>query len=181
MLNFTLIDFDTLQNELGKKLAFQLLNNFYLTYQNFNNFLSIDNNDLYAYVHKLKGASGNLKIKKIFEYCLEIESTPKNEIQLEKLVSILNEVLQEISTNKEYFDVNNESISKDQLKKSIEELLVDIDEYNYIDEEKIEIILNSLKSHTDISDEEIEEFKLIFAQGDYSKLREITLKFQELI
>lgn len=181
MLNFTQIGFEALKEELGEKLTFQLLNNFLLTYENFNSSLNFDNKNLYAYIHKLKGAAGNLKINNIFKYCLEIENNPKDINELENLKSLLDEVLKEISKNKIYFDVNNNFLSKDDLKNAISELLVDIEDFNYIDDEKIDVIINSLKEHTSAQNSELEEFKLIFAQGDYSKLNDITKKFQKLI
>lgn len=180
MLNFTYINFENLKNELGEKSAVQLLDNFYYSYESFSEKLN-DNDEVKKYVHKLKGAAGNLKIDRIFNLCKEIESASDYSNLLIDLKGLLKNVLEEIKKNKQFFLINDSTLSYDGLKSAIDNLLVDIEEFNYIEDDDIEIIINSLIEHVKIENSLIAEFKTVFSQGDYDKLKQTVSKIKELI
>ena len=102
-LSNTHIDFEELLKRIGdKKLANELLEKFVNTYKNFGIDLkdSFESEEFNSNIHKLKGVSGNLALKALYNFCIEIEkeqiSNERNKIlnniinELEELVTIID-------------------------------------------------------------------------------------------
>tara|TARA_B100001063_G_scaffold183336_1_gene172914 strand:- start:3159 stop:6302 length:3144 start_codon:yes stop_codon:yes gene_type:complete len=92
------LDFEELLNRVGSsELANELLNEFINEYKNcINEFKSSLNNESFNNdIHKLKGVSGNLSLKVLYEICIKIEKETENE-KRSKLLDDLSVELDEV-------------------------------------------------------------------------------------
>ena len=93
------IDFDELLKRVGSKdLANDLLKKFASTYKDFAIELkdSLESEDFKSNIHKLKGVSGNLALKALYSFSIDIEKEKlsiKREELLDDLIDELNEVI----------------------------------------------------------------------------------------
>lgn len=89
------IDFNELLNRVGsEELANELLNTFVSSYHDYKNELrdSFESENFDKNIHKLKGVSGNLSLKVLYETSIEIE----NETNLDKRRTLLDKLLIEL-------------------------------------------------------------------------------------
>lgn len=130
-----------------------MLKNYRESYINFKDEVSkfnINSIEFKNYVHKLRGVSGNLQIKEIFQLTSKIEesSNPiENRQTLYTLTKRLYEILESIDKNIEIESGLN--LNQDEVVKEIESLIVDIDEFNFIHKDRIEVLAKSLKDRVD--------------------------------
>ena len=98
------LNFDELLHRIGNKnLAFELLNKFANTYNDYKKDLekSFNTEDFDKDIHKLKGVSGNLSLNALYSVCIEIEieeDIVKKRVILDKLLIELKEVIDLIKT-----------------------------------------------------------------------------------
>jgi len=161
------IDINKLLEELGETSTYSLLNKFLITYKDYKNHLRIDNEDLDKYIHKLKGSSGNLKINSVHELCIDF---PKNENKsevLDNLIKKIEDSFLEIKTILKDEKTNNEKLDPNKIGNALDELIFDLNEFNYIEDSRVKVILNSLDGI--ISNKIIDNLEKEFANGNYEK------------
>ncbi len=164
-----------LQSDIQK--IYILLENFRDNYKSFDkDTQNISQKELKKYIHKLKGISGNLQLDEIYELTLNIENLEAKDISnsLKKLSLKLNTINQEIQTKISPLLNKKDSILDEKEKIDlINSLINDIDEFNYIDSKRIEVLLKLL----DDKDTQIkEDIKNSFYKNNYDSLKELLKK-----
>ncbi len=141
-----------IDNDFDEDTILNILEVFKKQYENFNKEIKeINDDDFKSYIHKLKGSSGNLGLHSIYNLCLNIEIC-KNEDEKEKyLISLIEKM-------KELFEMIDEKLSninivdtydETEIELVVEELIYDLDNYNYVEEIRMKKLVNSLKNNYD--------------------------------
>lgn len=131
---------------------YRMYEKFYKEYKDIDQDLeSLKNSEkeYFEYLHKLKGVSGNLHIQEVFESSKKIYdnkelSFSNHLIEITKNIceNIENSILPILKSSQK--DIK--SLDLKELKKSIEKLIVDLKDYEYISSDKIGLLLNNLKT-----------------------------------
>ena len=174
-----IIDIDKLIHVLGEDVAYTMLNKFVVTHENYENSLKLTGEDLDKYIHKLKGSSGNLKMISLYELCVSYyENENKSEIvnKINKEIKITFDKINEILKNQKS---NNETVDSSELNILLDKFIIDLDEYNYIEDSKFKVIANSLRGV--VSDKMIGNLEKNFIKGDYDSLKTITETIRSLV
>lgn len=175
--SYTYINIQDLKDEIGfeESEIFNMLNVFYHEYNSSKNIfkdINVKSKDFKALVHKIKGTSANLKLQLINKLCLEIEK--QNEIDvLERLLSELTSAINNtcLEIKKEVLPhIEVKELNIDDLKKHIEELILDLNEYNFIDETRFTILTSSLKNK--VNQSFIDEIEKLIDESNNDKLVE---------
>lgn len=140
--------------------------------------LSDDKKSLHEYVHKLKGVSGNLKIKNVFDLSKKIHDESKFEY-----ISELIEQIQEVSADIEKYIlplVQNygeyKELSTDELNIRITTIIKSLEQYDYIEPSTISELLYAIKDLT--SNEKLDTIKNSFENGENEELIDILQQIQ---
>ncbi|MEN8718058.1 MAG: Hpt domain-containing protein [Sulfurovum sp.] len=174
-----IIDIDKLIHELSEDVAYTMLNKFIVTHKEYEDFLNLAGEDLDRYIHKLKGSSGNLKMISLYELCVSYyENQNKNEIvsKIKKEMPLTFDKINEILKNQKS---NNKTVDIIELNSLLDKLILDLDEYTYIEDSRFKLITNSLKGT--VSDKMIENLEKNFIKGDYDSLKNITETIRNLV
>jgi len=163
--------------------ALSLLKKYYNSYKNIHealNALANDRDGLRDYIHKLKGVSGNIGARKMYEYCRLIEEA--NPIEqptlMQELMQESSLVLQSIKLNiMEKVPQEQEHISEGELRESIEALIVDLQEDHFIQNDRIESFVHSLKDR--VEPMMLTQIEKHFASYDYKSLLGILRTIEE--
>ena len=123
-----------------------------------------------TFIHKLKGASGNLKIDSLYNLCLDIEKNNFDNKLLEILESQLQHILYEIDNKISPLIIKqeNELITED-IFVFIDKIIEKLDNYELIEEDVIEQFIYSLKKNH-ISEEKIDDIFTLFSSNETERL-----------
>ncbi|MDD2698877.1 MAG: PAS domain S-box protein [Arcobacteraceae bacterium] len=172
------IDIESLFNDLQTDVQ-----TIYTTYEKFNqkyqDTLSIfnlpyDGVEFKEYIHKLKGVSGNLRIKKVYILANKINARDFTHNDVEQLKRELEKVCRDIETiiSPLVEHQTMEPISSSQLDNMIQKVILDVEEYNYIAQGEIELFLDTLRTNG-IKDETIDLLKDSFSTLKREKLKQL--------
>jgi polar amino acid transport system substrate-binding protein len=173
------VDTKELSNYLNDSVAILMLESFYSQFGEFeSNIGDISSTSFDKQIHSLKGASGNLKMRKIYTLTSQIESSSDKNIIKPLLDELLENLADTIYDIKEYIlpiiqkdtTTSKPLLAKDTLISNIDTLIVDIDEHNYIDLERINRVCKDIYQYSD--EETAKEIKSLFITNNINKLKE---------
>ena len=180
------IDLDELLNKLSgdKDLVSQLLLNFTEQYKEFEEELDeskIGTQEYKEFIHTLKGVSGNLSIKEVYDICSTI-GTIDNIEKRKELNSNLNKKLNEVinNINVDILKRDNSSInhlSIEEVRVRLDEFILNIDQDYYMPIENIQKFIDQLRYY--VKDEEIEELSTFFDKLEYKNAKEKLLDIKD--
>ncbi|MDH4943780.1 PAS domain-containing protein [Sulfurimonas sp. C5] len=155
---------------IDKESIYRLYQNFYTTFSE--GVLLIDKlytNDLqafYAFIHKLKGASGNLQIDSIYKQCIEIEEMGTSIEGIKQFQQSLETILEEIATKILPLLTSSETLhlTKEGVIDKINTVVRKLANMQYIDQKEITTLLAALKAYID--EERIFELSKLFGSFD---------------
>ncbi|EJF06541.1 PAS domain S-box [Thiovulum sp. ES] len=160
-----------------RNLLFSLMKKFYYSYKDIEDLLENSRKDrtFPQLIHKLKGAMGSVKAKKVFEICVQIENEKVEDGEIiEELKQELNRIFVSIE-NKilETEDLENKTLKKvdSDLLSNISDIVVDLKEDNYIKSERIDNLLSDLKQS--VSGEVYSKIEENFSNYEYDILIEL--------
>jgi signal transduction histidine kinase/ABC-type nitrate/sulfonate/bicarbonate transport system substrate-binding protein/DNA-binding NarL/FixJ family response regulator len=175
------IDIDALLEFVSNRdSAYRLLVDFANIYQNFEDdleLLSISSNDFKEYIHRLKGSSGNLKILKVYKSTLEIENSQDISSKiavLGRLKSELSKAIYEIDNNIKPLISSKErkkEFSKDEVEAILDRFIYDLDNFNFLDSNRVFELKNALSSYVDSS--KLDKIERYFNDNLYEELTEL--------
>ena len=182
------IDINKINAFLGieEEVIFMMLLNFSKTYSVIKSDikgLDINSNELSSYIHKLKGASGNLQIEEIYNLSSYIEKNFSSEDKLAKideLIFKMQKIVVSINMNISPLIVKNKIIFEDdKLYKLMDHLVYDIENYNFIKKDRVFDIYYSLENRIEISllNDMIDNFD----RFDYENLKDNLEKIKSAI
>jgi len=153
-LEFDFFHFKELKDELDIKEEeiFILLDKFSQSYKNFEDKLSsekLDSKEFYAYIHKLKGSSANLKINSLYNLCVEIEESQDNkklEELKEKLTISLNQIIEKIEEQIIPL-IKKDFLDKEKLKSHILCLIDDIEDFRFINHNRYKTVFDNVDDY----------------------------------
>ncbi len=160
----------------------------YLLYKNFYNgyigevekIESLTSDEFKKFVHKLKGASGNLQINDLHNLCVEIENSNYTDDSQVELKRGLNRVCQNIENEIIPLIEELDSSSETPLAETLHILNNTIDKLEnmeYIAGNEIDNLTTSLKGR--VADEQIETIESLFSKGDDDSLQEFLEHLQK--
>lgn len=86
---------DYLVQEYGLDIAKELVTIFYNEYKDIESKITnLNDKDIDNFVHKLKGSSGSLGIKEIYELCVEFRNDLQNKTLLDKIILQTNNTVE---------------------------------------------------------------------------------------
>ena len=182
------IDINKINAFLGieEEVIFMMLLNFSKTYSVIKSDikgLDINSSELSSYIHKLKGASGNLQIEEIYNLSSYIEKNFSSEDKLAKideLIFKMQKIVVSINMNISPLIVKNKIIFEDdKLYKLMDHLVYDIENYNFIKKDRVFDIYYSLENRIEISllNDMIDNFD----RFDYENLKDNLEKIKSAI
>ncbi|MBN2825293.1 MAG: PAS domain S-box protein [Campylobacterales bacterium] len=153
------VDMVTLQHQLQieRHDLYRLYENFYSHYYpQLHTFENLQSKELKAFVHKLKGSSGNLKIKPLYELCEEIEHSGITSVSIELLQMRLEEMLQAIQREilPQIESVSSLQKSRDEVKVMLDEIVTKLENAHYLSRNTIVALSNNLQGVIDKDDNE---------------------------
>jgi len=113
-----------------------------------NTFENVDDNSIEfkELIHKIKGASGNLKITKLFELAKKINLGDYTNEDVIQIKSTLDNICETINNKiSPLIEERKSFISKEDLNQIINEMIDDIESSNFITQEKEDQLLNALR------------------------------------
>lgn len=176
------LDFKEIKKNLAleKNEILKILKKFSNTYINFRKEiedLNISSKEFLSLIHKLRGVSGNLQINSIYKLTSYIEENPNNKdikIKIKKLLEQLEIITKSIDfVVPSLLNKNKKIISKDEIIQALDSIIYDSENFNFIKKERIEELIDSLK--TNISLTLLSDLENSFENKDYDNL-ESTLK-----
>lgn len=182
------IDIKKIKAFLGieEDVIFKTLMNFSKTYFNIEKDIkALEESpiELISYIRKLRSASGSLQIDIIYNLCSFIEenSMADNiEDKINELISKMQEMTKSINVNISPFIAKNKLIEEDkELLILINSIIYDIENFNFINEDRISNIYNSLESRVEVQllDKMLENFE----NNDYESLENSLEKIKKEI
>jgi two-component system sensor histidine kinase/response regulator len=140
-----------------QELFISLMKKFKSNYQNIDEMLETlsSEKEFKSFIHKLKGASGSVKAKRVFEICVAIEKADSDQIDslVENLKGelklIFDSIQNKLLTLEDQENLDSNEISKSETKTILEDILEDLKMDNYIKSSRIEEALNIIKNMTD--------------------------------
>jgi PAS domain S-box-containing protein len=182
LINIDGIDIKSLCEDMSNDIneVYKLLTSFKDTYinqlQNFNS--NKNSKDFKEFIHKLKGVSGNLKMKDIFELCKKIEQE-NNEENINNLKQILKNTLKVLDKSLPQ-ESTKELISDSEFENIFNQLINDINDYKFINPEIVEKITNYFKSKIK-EHEDISKIETLFKQHNLDELKDILIRLKNLV
>jgi len=152
-----------------------ILKNFYNKYENYNEQLEEIKNDITQrkrYFHNLKGLSANLHMQNVSKYAAKLEQEDKlhsNNKNLKSLHGELDIILEEIKEkiiSKDH-NLQKQPLSKEELIQNIKQVLFAIEDFNLIEDEKVDLIVDNLELHFQ---KEFSDLKKIYYENEYDIL-----------
>ena len=150
------LNIKVLKDEIGFEDE-EVHNMMHLFYNEYNDFdgkfkdIKVGTPKFKALIHKLKGTSANLRIDTLNKICVKIESQEDSDKVTDlynNLKSILSEVCSEIEADiLPYIEIN--ILDSNELKEFIDTLIVDLNEYNFIEELRFKELIKSLENRLD--------------------------------
>ncbi len=138
----------------------------------------IKSNDFKKLIHKIKGSSSNLKLQEIYKLCLEIEKNNDIEQLVINLIICIENTCEEIDTKIKPL-VNPEIYKGEELLKHIDFIIKDLEEYNFINTSRTDILINSIK---DLYNQEfIDNLEKLFRESSNEKLIVILKDIKKLL
>ena len=179
------IDIKKIREFLGIKeeIIFKMLISFSNTYHDIENDIkNLDKNSIefISYIRKLRSASGSLQIDVVYDLCSFIEKNSKANNIKDKIIELIlkmEKITKSIKTNITPLIIKNKIIEEnEELLKSINSIIYDSENYNFINDERISNIYNSLENRIEISllDKMVDNFK----NNDYESLDNILEKIK---
>jgi len=169
------LNIKVLKDEIGFEDE-EVHNMMHLFYNEYNDFdgkfkdIKVGTPKFKALIHKLKGTSANLRIDTLNKICVKIESQEDSDKVTDlynNLKSILSEVCSEIEADiLPYIEIN--ILDSNELKEFIDTLIVDLNEYNFIEELRFKELIKSLENRLDSN--EINELIELIDSLDNEKL-----------
>lgn len=155
-----------------KKTIFNLLVKFRNNYSDSNDIFkeNTSTEELKAFAHKLKGASGSLRLTNIHELSKKIVSDDYNKDDIKSLKYRLENVCEEIKRKIVPFSKNkSEILSSNEFKKLLENLKEDLSNYKFIEQNRVEQIVENLIARK-IDIETINRVEELFSKMENKKL-----------
>jgi PAS domain S-box-containing protein len=178
LISLKFVDISELQKnlQLEPMKIYSMLRDFYKSYKNFEVEISscqIGEKKYKSLIHKLKGVSGNLQMRDLFLKSKVAENSENYEdlkSLLLSLKSLLNEIEEKINPILENSFANSQ-ISLKELLKLIDDLMIDIEDFNFIESDRVENILYGLKGK--IEETELKKIETLFDNFVYDELFEL--------
>lgn len=168
------IDIAAFQSELD--LEMQELCKFYLNFtKNYSQELILyENNKMSqeyreAFVHKLKGASGNLKMNHLFALCVAAENNDCESSFLDTLIVTLKSTISTIEkTMLPFVNTSLKTLSQEELYLSLDKMISKLDAYEFVEDEEMEQIFQNLQNI--LSKSQVNTFRELFSQNKIEEL-----------
>jgi len=139
-----------------------------------------DNPELFKQlVHKLKGASGNIKAQVLYNYCKVIEEDLHNESLLESIIHELEGLQDSISSFVEH-SLQDQSQSKESLAEQVEQMIPLLESGNFIEATVIDTFISALEGSS-LNQKHIADFVEHIESYAYDEALEVLLKIQKEI
>ncbi|WP_373069738.1 response regulator [Sulfurimonas sp.] len=128
-----------------------------------------DSDELKNYIHKLKGASGNLRISAIYDLSKKINDNEEYQL-INELIDITTEVCSEIENKLIPIveSATNTDIDIKELEQMIYDMIKDLDNYEYIESSRKNDLLKIIKVR--VNDELFKQLSKSFDEGDNDKM-----------
>jgi|GEM_PF-1840313 len=169
-----------------KSLARKLLKDFLNNYSDFQKevaIIKINSKAFESAMHTLKGISGNLALKDIYNYANDIYTSDDLEHKskmlqpllkaMEQTKASINEYLAQEQEEKIVVDTDNQSILK-----SINSIYVELEASAFIPQEPIKHLLEQIKS---LDEEKANQLEVYFDRFEYTKAKELLETLKEKI
>ncbi len=182
------IDIKKIRAFLGieEEVIFKMLLNFSKTYSDIKNDIkesTLSYDEFSSYMRKLKGVSANLQINTIHSLSSYLEAnfmaSDKND-KINELIFKTQKIVEMIQTSIAPLIVENKIIEDNkELLKLINSIIYDIDNFNFIKEDRVHDIYNSLINRVEIS--LLKEMFKNFENNDYDDLENTLKKIKRVL
>jgi PAS domain S-box-containing protein len=136
--------------------VFSILLMFKKSYENIELLEIEDRDELKKFVHKLKGASGNIYIKKVYELAKSVEEEEFSKSSLEKLESELKKVCKDIGEKALKQKESKEVVLEyEKVESLIDDMLLKLEKSHLIKRDEYESLLDVLSSFIDKSEADL--------------------------
>jgi len=160
---------------LESQVVYRLYQTFYNNFKDEINtpkeLYSKDSTAYASFIHKLKGASGSVKINSIYQQCIDIEeqgATPeKNQKLSDTLASIMTQIESKIIPKLTLTHIPNKS--KEEIIKQLDTIITKLDNMDYIADQEV----NALMEVLDIAQERLDEIRSLYQAYDEDALLEL--------
>ncbi|MFT7860072.1 MAG: PAS domain-containing protein [Sulfurimonas sp.] len=138
---------------IGKQRTYSLYQNFYSNFQFdialLDKLYANDLKKFYELVHKLKGASGNLHLNRLYQECISLEESNGSIDDVIKFQKTVTEIFEEIEQKITPLITKDTTatLDKETLKHSLEEFVEKLKKMQYINQDEIKKLLLELKHH----------------------------------
>jgi PAS domain S-box-containing protein len=175
------IDLKSLKESLNldNQKIYSMMRDFHKSYKDFYIELSkteMGTVEFKSLVHKLKGVSGNLKMRELFEISTFTENS-EIESDLNDLKETLSKVLNSIETNILHLIKDSRQKSSnfnlDEVLESIDNLISDVENSSFIESERVDKLISNLRGR--VNENKISEIEDLFNSFSYEELIEILI------
>jgi PAS domain S-box-containing protein len=128
--------------------------------------LSSESKEFNEYIHKLKGVSGNLQIKDVFDLAKQIHDDKRFDLR-DDLVNTTKNICENIKTSLLPL-IELKQIDKEELKELIVSVIKDLEDYEHIKTATISKLLDGLKDI--LQEDKIQELQKCFDESDNDML-----------
>lgn len=133
---------------------------------------TLSETELKAFVHKLKGASGNLQINNLYQHCVDYEEKNQSPQQLFKIKAELKQVCQQIHDrilpllNQQH---QESELNQAEIHQQLTQIIDKLDNMVYVTDDEIEQLLNGLSKLVD--KQRLQQLSELYAEFDFEKLQ----------
>lgn len=160
--------------ELEENEISSMLNKFANTYDNFRKniqSLEIDSKEFDFLLHKLKGVTASLRINEVYKVIVGIAETNDKSLKKQKILELILKLEETISLIRDSIYTNEvQKLSNKEVLKSLDDLLLDIENYAFIKQDRITLLIKSLEDI--VSKEILDDLLSNFTENNSEKLKE---------
>ncbi|MAC84306.1 MAG: hypothetical protein CL624_09245 [Arcobacter sp.] len=160
--------------ELDENEISSMLNKFANTYDNFRKniqSLEIDSKEFDFLLHKLKGVTASLRINEVYKVIVGIAETNDKSLKKQKILELILKLEETISLIRDSIYTNEvQKLSNKEVLKSLDDLLLDIENYAFIKQDRITLLIKSLEDI--VSKEILDDLLSNFTKNNLEKLKE---------
>lgn len=160
--------------ELEENEISSMLNKFANTYDNFRKniqSLEIDSKEFDFLLHKLKGVTASLRINEVYKVIVEIAETNDKSLKKQKILELILKLEETISLIRDSIYTNEvQKLSNKEVLKSLDDLLLDIENYAFIKQDRITLLIKSLEDI--VSKEILDDLLSNFTENNSEKFKE---------